>query len=106
MDGLGAGIVGSVLDLVCGGERLHLRVREARAAGIGQIAESDQFERVAVGTNLLIDLKTALKLRLVITAKRTAERPFLARRLWLLMRVSAGVRPGIARGKNFGSARR
>src|SRR5208283_4769980 len=65
-----AGIVGSVLDLVCGGERLHLRVREARAAGIGQIAESDQFERVAVGTNLLIDLKTALKLRLVITAKR------------------------------------
>src|SRR6202030_1960066 len=57
-----AGIVWAVLDLVGGGERLYLGFRKAGAAGIRQIAESDQFEGMTIGTNLVIDLKPPPKL--------------------------------------------
>src|SRR5580704_13639959 len=98
-----AGIVWAVLDLVRGGERLDLRFRKAGAAGIRQIAESDQFEGMTIGTNLAIDLKPPLKLRLIVAAEGPGKAPFLTRRIGLLLlfdwpRPGLGMHRGGARG--------
>src|SRR6202045_3986009 len=97
-----AGIDWAVLDLVCGGERLDLRFRKPGAAGIRQIAERDQFEGMTIGTNLTVDLKPPLKLRLIVAAEGAVKAPFLTRRIGLLL-LFDGPRPGLR--EHLGSAR-
>ena len=77
-------LVVEVLDLVFGRDRLGLRLGEAGAARVRQIAERQHLRRMAVGANLAVDLEAALELRLVVFAERTGERPLLPRRRHLL----------------------
>ena len=62
-------------DLVFGGERLHLVLGIARPAGLGEVAEGDVFQRMAVRADLAIDLEAALQLGRVVAAENAGERP-------------------------------
>src|SRR5262249_59024042 len=68
-------LVVGVLDLVLGGDRLDLRIREPWTAGLGEVAERQELEAVAVLANLAGDLEAALRLRALVCAGRTRERP-------------------------------
>ena len=61
-------------------ERLRLRFRIARAAGLGEIAKRDIGQAVTGRTDLLVDLQAALQRAAIEFADRTGERPFLRRR--------------------------
>ena len=56
-------VVRAVMDLELGRDSRRLRLGEARAAGIGEIAERQELEAVAGGADLAIDLEAALELR-------------------------------------------
>src|SRR6202035_3278153 len=68
-----AGIVRTVLDLVFGRERRRLRHRIAGAAGIGEIAERDVGQPVAVRADFLVDLQAALQGAAIELAERTGK---------------------------------
>src|SRR5829696_2703614 len=86
-----AGIVRPVLDLVLGGERLHLTLRELGASGLRQVAEGDALDAVAGLADLAVDLEAALELRPIEGAERALEAPFELRRH---RRLAGGVRRG------------
>src|ERR1700737_1831076 len=68
-------VVGPVLNLVLGGDRLGLRRGEARSVRICKIAKSDHAQPMTGRANLTVDYEPALKLRAVIFAERAGERP-------------------------------
>src|SRR5690606_25164326 len=61
-----------------GCERLHRFLIEFRPAGLEQVAEANARQPVTRGTNLLVDLKAALKLRGIVLSGKPAETPALA----------------------------
>src|SRR5690606_26486204 len=73
-------VVRPVRDLVRprGCERLHRFLIEFRPAGLEQVAEANARQPVTRGTNLLVDLKAALKLRGIVLSGKPAETPALA----------------------------
>ena len=79
-------VVRAVLDLELGCDSRRLLLGEARAAGIGEVAERQELEAVAGGADLAIDLEAALELLRVVHAERPGERPALPRRRLLLLR--------------------
>jgi hypothetical protein len=85
-----AGVVGAVLDLVLGRDRLHLGLGITEP---GQVAERDEVEAVTDRADLLVNLEAALELAAVELAERAGERPLVARRHRLI--VFAG---GVGRG--------
>ena len=85
-------LVVEVLDLVFGRDRLGLRLGEAGAARVRQIAERHHLRRMAVRADFAVDLEAALELRLVVFAERAGERPFLPRRRHLLGQLRGGRR--------------
>src|SRR6185295_17361196 len=56
-------------------ERAYLIGREARAAGLGEIAERDVSERVTRRANVLVNLKAALQRATIIGAEWAVEGP-------------------------------
>src|SRR5262249_12342848 len=75
-------LVVEILDLVFGRYRRGLRFRKARSARVSQIAESQHLDRMTGRTHFLVDLESALELRLIISAERAGERPFQPWRSW------------------------
>ena len=66
---------GPSLILYSGGDRCRLRLGEAGAARIGEIAERHQLQRVTGRADLFVDLEAALQLRRVESAEGSRERP-------------------------------
>ena len=79
-------IVRTVGDLERGGNGGGLRLGKGRPVGIGQIAERQEFEAVAVRANLAVNLEAALQLRRIVGTERTGKRPMLPRRRIRLLR--------------------
>ena len=79
-------VVRTVGHLESGGDGGGLRLGESRAVGIGQIAERQEFQAVAVRANLAIDLKPALQLSGIVGAERAGKRPLQPRRRIRLLR--------------------
>src|SRR5581483_5297351 len=59
---------------------------------LGEVPESHQFQRMAVGADFLVDLEAALQLGLVVAAEEPGKRPAL--RLRLLQREAGRVGGG------------
>src|SRR5262249_30048856 len=85
-------VVGAVLDLVLGRDRLDLRLGEVWSTLFAKSAERHQVEAVTDLANLAIDLESALKLAGIIAAEHTVERPGIAGRLWLILLLRRGRR--------------
>ena len=68
--------------MIGGGQRPDLILAEARPVGIGERAERNA-QSVAGAADFLVDLESALQLRLVVDAEHAGEAPVLARGLRL-----------------------
>src|SRR5690606_19190741 len=70
----------TVLNLIFGGQHLHLALGKFRTTRLPEVADRHQLHAVARGADLPIDLETALELRAVVVTEQTPEAPVELRR--------------------------